>query len=94
VGEYHVPIQFDKDLRTDITLKVEADRALEEAQEEIEIDEEGEMVQKKPERGERKPRRGEAEAEAPIAQEDRPADAKEVAPRAAKATKKDKIVKA
>jgi large subunit ribosomal protein L9 len=29
VGEYHVPIQFDKDLRTEVTLKVEPDRALE-----------------------------------------------------------------
>ncbi len=28
VGEYHVPIQLDKDLRADITLKVDPDRAL------------------------------------------------------------------
>jgi large subunit ribosomal protein L9 len=29
IGEYHVPIQFEKDLRTDITLKVDPDRVLE-----------------------------------------------------------------
>jgi hypothetical protein len=29
VGEYHVPIQFDRDLRTEVTLKVEPDRTLE-----------------------------------------------------------------
>jgi large subunit ribosomal protein L9 len=56
VGEYHVPVQFDKDLRTDITLKVEPDRALEEEKEEMEIDEEGNLVEKKPRRGEREGR--------------------------------------
>jgi large subunit ribosomal protein L9 len=30
VGEYHVPIQLDKDLRSEVTLKVEPDRSLEE----------------------------------------------------------------
>jgi large subunit ribosomal protein L9 len=58
VGEYHVPIQFEKDLRTDITLKVEPDRAFIEEKEEMEIDDEGELVVKKPER-EGRPRRGE-----------------------------------
>src|SRR5262245_52516611 len=36
VGSYHVPIQFEKDLRTDITLNVEADRAFIEEREEME----------------------------------------------------------
>ena len=97
VGEYHVPIQFDKDLKTDITLKVEPDRTLEEAKDEIEIDEEGEMVEKKPERGERKPRKSEAEGAAAAeattkpAAEDKPEAA---APKAQRATKKDKAAKA
>lgn len=34
VGDYHVPIQFDKDLRADITLKVDPDRTLEQEREE------------------------------------------------------------
>lgn len=53
VGEYHVPIQFEKDLRTDITLKVEPDRAFVDEKEEMEIDDEGELVVKRPERGPR-----------------------------------------
>jgi large subunit ribosomal protein L9 len=92
VGEYHVPIQFDKDLRTDITLKVEPDRTLEEAKDEIEIDEEGEMVEKRPERGERKPRKGEAEAAADVPAA--AAEAEPAAPKAQRATKKDKAAKA
>lgn len=94
VGEYHVPIQFDKDLRTDITLKVEPDRALEQDKEEVEVDAEGELIEKKPEGG----RKGKkAEAAAPAA-EDAPAavaDAEEPkAPKAPRATKKDKPAKA
>ena len=93
VGEYHVPIQFDKDLKTDITLKVEADRTLEEAKEEIEIDDEGEVVRRKPEG--RRSRRDESEVEAPTPAATEAADgAKAEAPRATKATKKDKTAKA
>lgn len=93
VGEYHVPIQFEKDLRTDITLKVEADRTLEEEKEEIEIDSEGEMVEKRG-AGDRKGRKAPAEGEAPAAEE-KPAAAEAAAeePKALKAlraTKKDK----
>lgn len=99
VGEYHVPIQFDKDLKTDITLKVEADRTLDEAKDEIEIDEEGEMVEKKGDRKARKP--GPPEGEAPAADE-KPAAAEAKAetggepkaPKAPRATKKDKPAKA
>lgn len=46
VGAYHVPIQFEKDLRTDITLNVEADRQFQDEREEMEIDDEGELVEK------------------------------------------------
>lgn len=61
IGEYHVPIQFEKDLRTDITLNVEADRTLDDEREEMEIDEEGELVEKRGNREgrERRGRRGE-----------------------------------
>ena len=58
VGSYHVPIQFEKDLRTDITLNVEPDRAIEEEREEMEIDEEGELVEKRPRREGRQRREG------------------------------------
>src|SRR5262245_8157002 len=63
VGSYHVPIQFEKDLRTDITLNVEPDRALEEEREEMEIDEEGELVEKKPRRERRERSEGGEHAE-------------------------------
>ncbi len=43
IGEYEIPIQFDKDLRTDILLTIEADQALEE-REEMEFDNEGELI--------------------------------------------------
>jgi large subunit ribosomal protein L9 len=62
VGSYHVPIQFEKDLRTEITLNVEPDRALMDEREEMEIDEEGELVVKRPERKPRA-RKGEEAAE-------------------------------
>lgn len=53
VGEYHVPIQFEKDLRTDITLKVDPDRQFEEERQEMEIDDEGELVEPGSGRGRR-----------------------------------------
>lgn len=92
VGEYHVPIQFDKDLRTDVTLKIDPDRALDEDKEEVEVDAEGELVEK---RGGRKGKKEEAaaptaEAEAPT----EPAADEPKTPKAAKATKKDKAPKA
>ena len=53
IGEYHVPIQFEKDLRTEITVLIEPDQPLEE-REEMEIDDEGNLVipEKKPAREE------------------------------------------
>ena len=78
VGEYHVPIQFDKDLRTDITLKIDPDRSLVEETEEMEIDNEGELVEKKPrrrfDRDGDKPAKEAAEA-APTAVAEKPARA-------------------
>ncbi|MBX3374184.1 MAG: 50S ribosomal protein L9 [Phycisphaeraceae bacterium] len=59
VGEYHVPVQFDRDLRTEITVVIEPDQPLEE-REEMEIDDEGELV-----RPDRKKRKAAREARAP-----------------------------
>ncbi|MAB83316.1 MAG: 50S ribosomal protein L9 [Phycisphaerae bacterium] len=47
VGSYPVPIQFDKDLRTEITVVVEPDQPLEE-REEMEFDNEGNLITKDP----------------------------------------------
>ncbi len=60
IGEYPVPVQFEKDLRTDITVRIEPDQPLEE-REEMEIDDEGELVVKAP----KAPRPPKAEAAAP-----------------------------
>ncbi|MDP7030288.1 MAG: 50S ribosomal protein L9 [Phycisphaerales bacterium] len=45
IGSYEVPIQFDVDLRADITVVVEPDQPLEE-REEMEFDDEGELIEK------------------------------------------------
>ncbi|MCP4838048.1 MAG: 50S ribosomal protein L9 [Planctomycetes bacterium] len=45
VGAYEVPIQFEADLRADITVVVEPDQPLEE-REEMEFDDEGELIEK------------------------------------------------
>ena len=47
VGTYPVPIQFDKDLRTEITVVVEPDQPLED-REEMEFDDEGNLIIKEP----------------------------------------------
>ena len=59
IGEYTVPIQFDKDLRTEITVVVEPDQPLEE-REEMEFDNEGELIIKEP----KEPKAPEADDEA------------------------------
>jgi len=61
IGDYNVPIQFDKDLRTDISLVIEPDQPLEE-REEMEFDNEGNLIEK-PKRAP-KPAAAEAEGEA------------------------------
>ncbi len=61
IGEYTVPIQFDKDMRTDITVIVEPDQPLEE-REEMEFDNEGELIIKEP-KAPKAPKAPEAEAE-------------------------------
>ena len=46
IGEYHVPIQFDKDLRSEVTVTIKADRVLEgfnEAGEPIETEDEPDL---------------------------------------------------
>ena len=45
IGTYEVPIQFEADLRIDITVTVEPDQPLEE-REEMEFDDEGELIEK------------------------------------------------
>lgn len=45
IGTYEVPIQFEADLRVDITVTVEPDQPLEE-REEMEFDDEGELIEK------------------------------------------------
>jgi len=47
IGTYTVPIQFDKDLRTEITIEVEPDQPLEE-RDEMEFDDEGNLIIKEP----------------------------------------------
>ncbi|MHC4792945.1 MAG: 50S ribosomal protein L9 [Planctomycetota bacterium] len=45
VGDYPVVIQFEKDLRAQIHIVVEADRSLAEESEEMEFDNEGELIE-------------------------------------------------
>ncbi len=45
IGTYEVPVQFEVDLRVDITVTVEPDQPLEE-REEMEFDDEGELIEK------------------------------------------------
>ena len=65
IGEYAVPIQFDRDLRAEIALMVEPDQPLEE-REEMEFDDEGNLIEKPREeqRKGRRRRRGEEATEA------------------------------
>lgn len=44
VGDYHVPIQFERDLRCEITLYVDPDHAIGEEREEMEFDNEGNLI--------------------------------------------------
>ena len=44
VGNYQVNIQFDKEIRTEISIEVMPDRSLEEEMEEMEFDNEGELI--------------------------------------------------
>ncbi|MDA0296284.1 MAG: 50S ribosomal protein L9 [Planctomycetota bacterium] len=45
IGDYPVTIQFEKDLRAEILVIVEADRSLSEESEEMEFDNEGELIE-------------------------------------------------
>ena len=46
VGEYPVIIQFEKEMRVEILIKVDADRTLADETEEMEFDNEGELIEK------------------------------------------------
>jgi len=46
VGSYPVPIQFDRDLRTEITLRIDPDHPIGEEREEMEFDNEGRLIRK------------------------------------------------
>lgn len=46
LGEFHVAVQFEKDLRTEITVNILPDRSLAEEMEEMEFDNEGELIEK------------------------------------------------
>jgi large subunit ribosomal protein L9 len=47
VGEYPVVIQFEKEMRVEIQIRVEADRSIADETEEMEFDNEGELIVKK-----------------------------------------------
>ena len=46
VGEYPVVIQFEKEMRVEILIKVDADRSIADESEEMEFDNEGELIEK------------------------------------------------
>ncbi len=46
VGEYPVVIQFEKEMRVEIQIRVEADRSIEDESDEMEFDNEGELIEK------------------------------------------------
>jgi len=73
IGEYPVPIQFEKDLRTEINVIIEPDQPLEE-REEMEFDDEGNLIEKPAETKKPAPAKdggesGDDEAAAPAAEE-------------------------
>jgi large subunit ribosomal protein L9 len=74
IGTYEVPIQFEADLRVDITVTVEPDQPLEE-REEMEFDDEGELIEKpvrkpKPEPADKAANPEQAPTEVVVAPED------------------------
>ncbi len=71
VETHHVSVKLDKDLETEITVKVVADRELEsDDRDEIEIDDEGNMIlnDEKPSRGKRDEAEAASEEAAPAAE--------------------------
>lgn len=83
VGEYTIPVQFERDLRTDVTLAVLADRALEEEKPDMDFDNEGNLIENKPQRSRRRKSEAEATAETPAVETD-DAQAEPAAPKARK----------
>lgn len=74
IGEYPIPIQFERDLRTEVLVVIAPDTPLEE-REEMEIDDEGNLVVNKPKAPRRRERDEAAEAQAEGAAETETADA-------------------
>ena len=70
VGEYPVVIQFEKEMRVEIQIRVEADRSIADETEEMEFDNEGELIIK--------PKK-EAPVEDAAAEEETPAEATDAA---------------
>ena len=64
VGEYPVIIQFEKEMRVEIQIRVEPDRSISDESEEMEFDNEGELIIKEP-----KPAATEGDAETESAED-------------------------
>ena len=79
VGEFPVPIQFEKDLKTEITLIVEPDHAIGDEREEMEFDNEGELIIRTPEEKARMKKEEEARKAAEEAKAAADAEAKKAA---------------
>jgi large subunit ribosomal protein L9 len=69
VGEHNVPIQFEKDLRTDVTVVIEPDQPLEE-REEMEFDDEGNLIEKPKEKKRTPAEEGAVSEESPSGDEE------------------------
>ena len=64
VGEYPVVIQFEKEMRVEIQIRVEADRSIEDETEEMEFDNEGELIEKTAKSANAEPQGDDSAAEA------------------------------
>lgn len=62
VGEYHVPIQLDRDLKGDLTLTIQPDHPIGEEREEMEFDDEGRLIRQPRKPKEKRGARREPEA--------------------------------
>jgi large subunit ribosomal protein L9 len=69
VGEYHVPIQLDRDLKGDLTLTIQPDHPIGEEREEMEFDNEGRLIRQPRKPKEKRGAKPEAEAKARAVEE-------------------------
>ncbi len=80
VGDYHVPLQLDRDLKSDLTLHILPDHPIGEERVEMEFDNEGRLIDKSRPRRERKDRRERDEKRGAHGQRDeQPANAEQPA---------------